>query len=126
MKSFYIDETRATPKIDFNLKKNELSIIGDSYPENASIFYREAMEWLTEYLQNKDRKVTINLQLTYWNTSSSKVITDILEMIQAYHDAKGDIFLNWFYEEDDEDSFDNGEIFLEEHTFPYKLVPFTI
>lgn len=126
MKSFYIDATRATPEIDFNFEKNELNITGESYPENASIFYREAIEWLTKYLTNIDEKIIVNIKLTYLNTSSSKILTDILEMIQTHYDTNGDIALNWYYEEDDEDSLDNGEIFLEDHTFPYNLVPFTI
>ena len=124
MNALKIAATKATPKIDFDYNKNLLQIIGESYPENAGIFYNDVMNWLVEYFKDKNRKITFNLKITYLNTSSSKIVTDILEMIQDFHNKKGDIFLNWFYEEDDEDSLDNGEIFLEEHTFPNKLVPF--
>ncbi|MBC8385571.1 MAG: DUF1987 domain-containing protein [Candidatus Cloacimonetes bacterium] len=124
MKALKIEATKATPEINFDPDKNLLQITGESYPENAGIFYNDMMEWLKEYFKDKSRKTTFNLKITYLNTSSSKIVTDILEMIQNFSNNNGEILLNWFYEEDDEDSKDNGEIFLEDHTFPYKLVPF--
>ena len=124
MKPLKISKTRSTPEINLDPINNLIQIMGESYPENAGIFYREAMNWLSEYFKDKNRKITVELKITYLNTSSSKIVTEILEMIQDFHNNNGNIFLNWYYEEDDEDSLDNGEIFLEEHTFPYKLVPF--
>ncbi|OQX71199.1 MAG: hypothetical protein B6D62_02460 [Candidatus Cloacimonas sp. 4484_275] len=124
MKPLKISKTRSTPEINLDPVNNLIQIMGESYPENAGIFYHEVMNWLTEYFKDKNRKITVELKITYLNTSSSKIVTEILEMIQDFHNNNGNIFLNWYYEEDDEDSLDNGEIFLEEHTFPYKLVPF--
>lgn len=123
MKALQISKTASTPEINLDPDKNIIQIMGESYPENAGIFYNEVMDWLIEYFKDKSRMVTVDLKITYLNTSSSKIVTDILEMVQEFHDENGKISLNWYYEEDDEDSQDNGEIFLEEHTFPYKFIP---
>ncbi len=123
MKALQISKTASTPEINLDPDKNIIQIMGESYPENAGIFYNEVMDWLIEYFKDKSRMVTVDLKITYLNTSSSKIVTDILEMVQEFHDENGKISLNWYYEEDDEDSQDNGEIFLEEHTFPHKFIP---
>ncbi|MCD4818554.1 MAG: DUF1987 domain-containing protein [Candidatus Cloacimonetes bacterium] len=124
MKSLFINKTKATPEINFNYEKNYLQIVGESYPENARIFFKDSLAWISEYLEDKNRNIVFDLKITYLNTSSSKIVTEILEFLQDYHNSNGKILLNWFYEEDDEDSKDNGEIFLEDHTFPYELIPF--
>ncbi|MCD4818557.1 MAG: DUF1987 domain-containing protein [Candidatus Cloacimonetes bacterium] len=124
MKSLFIKKTKSTPEIDFNYKKKLLRMTGESFPENARHFYKDTLIWISEYFQDKTKDNIFDLKITYLNTSSCKIVTEILEMIQDFHDSKGKINLNWYYEEDDEASKDNGEIFLEDHTFPYVLIPF--
>ncbi len=115
MNSLIIEATKYTPEIFFDCEKHTLGIRGKSYPENTSVFYQPVFEWLEEYLENiGDQNITVNMELIYFNSSSSKVLMDFCDVLdEAGSDGKH-ITLNWIYEEDDEDALEFGEEFQED------------
>ncbi len=62
--------------------------------------------------------------MIYFNTSSSKAILDILDLIEKYHKSGGNITVNWYYESDDEDIQESGEEFSEGLTVKYNLISY--
>jgi deoxyribodipyrimidine photolyase len=124
MKNLEIPKSKTTPEILFNLSTNELSIKGESFPENTSEFYAPVFEWLEQYLNTlTDQVVIVNIELVYFNSSSSKVLMDLFDMLEdAVQDGKV-ITVNWRYDEDNEMAAEYGEDFMEDlENLPFHLV----
>ncbi len=115
MENLKIKGSKYIPDILFDYRNNVLQIKGKSYPENTAEFYSPVLSWLEEYLEQLDnQEVTVNIELTYFNSSSSKVLMDFFDMLdEAACDGKN-ITLNWLFDEDDETMLDYGEEFMED------------
>lgn len=124
MKRLQIEKTKYTVKVDFNPETGELEIEGASYPENASDFYQPIFDWIREYAAAGAKEVVLNLRLNYLNTSSTKCMLDIIDILEEYHRAGGAVNVNWYYAEDDEDILETGQEFAEDTEVPIILIPF--
>jgi len=98
-----------TPTVKFDHTKGILEIKGRSIPENSIDFYKPLVDWLDQYAQAGVTKTIVNIQLEYFNTSSSKCILDVFKKLETVSKAGNEITVNWFYEEDDEDMLEAGE-----------------
>lgn len=115
MENLKIRGSKYIPDILFDYNNNVLQIKGRSYPENTAEFYSPVFSWLEKYLGQLDRQeVTVNVELTYFNSSSSKILMDFFDMLdEAACDGKN-ITLNWLFDEEDESMLDYGEEFMED------------
>jgi len=84
MENINTKSTPETPNVILNADENILSIKGQSYPENSVAFYRPIFSWVTEYLENSNQEVTLDLGIVYLNTSSTK---SIMDLIGIFNDA---------------------------------------
>lgn len=109
------------PTIDFNPLSGVFEIYGRSLPENTIDFYRPVLDWLDQYKSSPAEKTTVNVSLEYFNTSSSKLILDIFKKFRELHDSGKSIHVNWYYEEDDPDLQNQGELFQEISGVPMSL-----
>ncbi|MBE2188412.1 MAG: DUF1987 domain-containing protein [Desulfobulbaceae bacterium] len=123
MSDLYLSKTKTTPAIEFNSATGKLIISGESYPENSAEFYKPVFSWLNNYMEVK-REIEFSFKLTYFNTSSSKSILDIIELLENYHQTGGKVSLNWYFEEEDDDIEDSGIEFTSDLTLPCKLIPY--
>ncbi len=115
MENLEIEATRYTPEIIFDCTNDILRIKGKSYPENTAEFYTPVFAWLEKYMnQVEDQQVTLNIELLYFNSSSSKVLLDFFDILESAAANGRNILINWVYEEDDEDTLEFGEEFQEE------------
>lgn len=124
MKNLNIEQTKYTVRVDFNQDTGVLEIEGASYPENSSDFYQPIFEWIQRYISEIRKQVILNLKLNYLNTSSTKCILDIIDILEDYYKEGGDVRVNWFYAEDDEDILETGEEFSEDTEVPIKLISY--
>ncbi len=122
MEAINLDSTPKTPSIKFNQEEGVLEIKGRSIPENSIEFYKPLVDWLEDYAKSPLKKTQVNVQLEYFNTSSSKCILDVFKKLEAIHKAKNDIVINWFYEEDDEDMLEAGEDYESIIRVPFKMI----
>lgn len=99
------------PSVNFNSKTGVCEIAGESYMEETYKFYSPLLEWLRSYTTDIQGKVEFNFRLTYFNTSSSRLILDMLEILRRYKDNGGDVSVNWYYDPDDPDMKDEVEDF---------------
>ncbi len=115
MDNLFIEATKYTPKISFDSTTHTLEITGETYPENAAEFYSPVFDWLEEYLgQLKKQTVVVNIEIVYFNSSSSKVLMDLFDRLEeAVKDGKN-ITLNWIYDKEDESALEYGEEFQED------------
>jgi len=117
MKNLIIEATEYTPKIDFNYETNVLELKGECYPENINILSVPISDWIEEYLQQlkKGQTCILNIELTYFNSSSSKMLANLFDMLEKDVEENGtDIVINWIYQEDDDMSEEYGEEFQED------------
>ena len=106
MNNLYIQATKSTPEIDFNHETNRLIIKGESYPENSFKFYEPIFEWIEEFIKQVDSKVTVEISLIYLNTSSTKSIMNLLDILEECHSNGKDIVVNWYYDPENELSYE--------------------
>ncbi len=112
MDTLTIKATKYTPEIHMNAKSGEISMTGKSYPENTFEFYQPIMEWLTSYFDgNVKTKTVVNMEIIYFNSSSSKVFFDFFDILDEHKD-KNEIEINWIYDEENESALEAGEDFI--------------
>src|SRR5688572_17569687 len=107
MADLTITPTAKTPAITFN--DGMLEIKGRSIPENSVEFYKPVMDKLEEYANSPKTQTTVNIQLEYFNTSSSKCLLDIFKKLEHIHKKGNQVLINWIFEDDDEDMQEAGE-----------------
>ena len=122
MESIFIEGTLKTPTVKFDGKSGVIEIKGRSIPENSIEFYKPLVDWLEEYAKKPLEKTQVNVQLEYFNTSSSKCILDVFKKLEAIHKSKHDVVINWYYEEDDEDMLEAGEDYESIIKVPFKMI----
>ena len=113
MENLNIDETKYTPKI--NLDTNgTINLVGKSYPENTFEFYQSMMSWVKEYFDTSAADITtVNMEITYFNSSSSKLFFDFFDLLEENNDDNT-IKINWIYDEENESAEEAGEDFIED------------
>jgi len=117
-------KTKYTLAVDFDPENGILEMEGESYPENAIDFFQPIFDWITTYISTLGKGVVLNLKLNYLNTSSTKCILDIFEMLEQYHIEGGDVQINWYYAEDDEDILEMGEEIGEDVSLPLNFISY--
>ena len=105
-----IEEGEYTPLVELD-QEGVLNFKGKSYSENTFKFYKPIIGWLNEYFDSDTPESTIiNMELVYFNSSSSRVLFDMFNLFQA-NIEKSKISINWIYDEEDESSMEDGEGF---------------
>lgn len=123
MEKLVIEASNSTPKIDFDPEENKLLIAGESYPENSFEFYEPIFDWLEEYLAEIDEEeVEVEMTIVYLNTSSTKSIMFILDILEEAYLEDKNIEVNWYYEEDNELSYEIAEDFMDYLELPFNLI----
>jgi hypothetical protein len=108
MNDLLILQTQETPQITFTSLGN-LEITGISIPENVNNFYKPIFDWLDRFGDTKPKKITLTLDLEYMNTSSTRVVLQILNKLKAFNSNGSSLSIVWKYEEDDADMKELGE-----------------
>lgn len=122
MEFISIEGSPKTPTVKFDASEGIIEIKGRSIPENSIEFYKPLVDWLEEYKKDPLPLTRVNIQLEYFNTSSSKCILDVFKKLEAIHKAKHDVEVNWYYEEDDEDMLEAGEDYESIIRIPFKMI----
>jgi hypothetical protein len=110
MDNFYISRTATSPEVDFRFDEHTLSLKGESYPENAAAFYSPVLAQLRNYLaQAAGATITVDVVLTYFNSSSTKMLFSMFDALDQAAQAGVRVLLNWYRDEEDETIFEFGE-----------------
>jgi len=122
MEALLIEGTAKTPNVKFEAEQGFIEIKGRSIPENSIEFYKPLVDWLEDYSKTPAGLTKVNIQLEYFNTSSSKCILDVFKKLEAIYKAKNEVIINWYYEEDDEDMLEAGEDYESIIRVPFKMI----
>jgi len=122
MDAIIIKGTPKTPDVNFDYDKGSLLLKGRSIPENSVEFYKPLVNWLGEYSANPKPETVFEVQLEYFNTSSSKCLLDLFKKMETLGKGGNKIIVNWYYEEDDEDMLEAGEDYQSIIDVPFKMI----
>lgn len=124
MKTLHIPGTEDTPNIVLDEDTNTLEISGRSIPEDAVRFFQPILDWLQEYSETPKPQTNVVFRLEYFNTASSKLILDMLLMLEELHNNGSEVNVSWYYMEDDEDMYEAGEEYSDLIEVPFELISF--
>ncbi len=115
--------TYFVPHVNFDAETGICTLEGESYLEDTWDFYKRLVDWLRAYSET-GRSITFNFKLTYFNTSSSKGILEVLEYLKEYEGLGGVLNIMWYYPKDDEDILEEAEDFIEDTQLDMELIPY--
>lgn len=111
LKVLRLEATKETPHVYLDAGESKFEISGRSFPLNAKGFYLPILEWLEAYSAKPNATTNFVFKLEYFNTPSSKSISDILKKLKEIKDGGSAVSVFWYYEEDDIDILDLGHVF---------------
>ena len=105
--------TKYTPEIVLNADKGLIGLSGKSYPENTFEFYAPFLSWVENYFKKPQSVTTVNMEIIYFNSSSSKLFFDFFDLVE---ELSGDteVIINWIYDKENESALEAGEDFAED------------
>lgn len=112
------------PEVSFSVDKGICEISGESYMEETYKFYLPLINWIKDYAKHIKRPLDLNIKLIYLNTSSTKCVLDILEILKDFEDEGGKVKVNWYYDKADPDMVEEVEDFEAESGMKIKLIEF--
>jgi hypothetical protein len=90
------------PVVDFNYETGICEIKGESYMEETYKFYEPIINWLQDYVFDQ-KPIVLNIKLTYFNTSTSRFLLKMMDILRRYREAGGKVEINWYYKKEDPD-----------------------
>jgi hypothetical protein len=110
-----------TPYICLDPETGICDIIGKSYPEDITAFYTQVEDWFEEYIFLGNKTLIMNMKLSYFNSASQKVFTQIFEKLKA---ANLSVTVNWHYPKEDDEIHENGKIYKSFTGFNFSFFPY--
>ncbi|MFP4620768.1 MAG: DUF1987 domain-containing protein [Bacteroidales bacterium] len=126
MEVIKIKGTDDTPSIVLDKDNEIFEISGRSLPEDVSTFYEPILNWLDEYAEDPNGKTVFSFKLVYFNTASSKLLLDILMKLESLYENGNDVFIKWYYPEDDEDMQEAGEEYADIVDIPFEQISYVL
>jgi len=120
MEIINLEGAEDTPKIILDRTNKIFEISGRSLPEDSAEFYQPVLDWLSEYANDPLSETIFDFKLEYFNTASSKLILDVLTVLEDIENA----IVHWYFYEDDEDMEEAGEEFSELVDVQFELKPY--
>jgi hypothetical protein len=117
-KNFFI------PTVNFNAKTGICQISGESFLEDTVEFYKPLIDWIENYINNVKGPLALIIKLTYFNTSTSRSILDILNLLRDYEESGGEIVVNWHYDENDIDMEEDIDDYIIDTGLEINKIPF--
>jgi hypothetical protein len=119
MNLLQIEPTDFTPKIYLSPDNQVFEIAGFSRPEDVLGFYSPILKWMEDYsselIEAKKNKSQFTnplrfiFRLTYFNSSSAKLLLQILELIKRLDSENIPVNIEWYYDEGDDQILEDGE-----------------
>jgi hypothetical protein len=101
MEKFVKEGTYRTPTVNCDADAGIIDIRGKSTPENTYSFYQPLAEWIILYMNNPLPTTTVNIELEYVNTSSSKWLYSIFKELAKLNKEDVKLVVNWHFSDED-------------------------
>jgi hypothetical protein len=122
METLIINGSKTTPEMTFE-PGGSFSIRGTSVAENTYQLFSRAFEWMEKYRLNPAPNTTLEVFLTYFNTTTSKSLLNLMYMLRDIKESSNvDIKVKWLYEQDDSDMSEAGADYEEIVKIPFEHI----
>lgn len=101
---------------------NEMHLKGVSYMEEPEEFYKPVLEEIRDFLNTNPKFIKFFIDLEYFNTSSSKYMLEIFNMMVPYRVENREVVVYWLYDEDDDNMHEAGIDYNALVDLPFELV----
>ncbi len=118
-KDLFIEATRTTLGVEFLYSKGVLRLTGDSYPENAADFFLPLLKWVKDYVRVLHEQTTVEFRVKYFNTSSSRYIFQIMEILHAFEARDNAVKVVWISQGQDDDLLETWRELMDELEMAY-------
>lgn len=95
-------------------ENNYLLLSGESFPENIMNFYGTLLTWLDSYLATDFTVFTFDCRLVYFNSSTSKLLMNILGAMNDAAARGKKVIVNWHSSKENDVIIECGEEFGED------------
>ena len=119
--TFTIHQTQTTPFAEF--KDGYLIIRGKSVPFNYPEIYDTIQDRMNVYMKKPEEKTRIDICLSPINAVSKRSIMNTFRTFEEMNKLGMNISINWYYEPDDEDVFELGEICKSNFNLNIRMLP---
>jgi len=108
MAALRIEPADDTPLIVLNREEEQFEISGKSMPEDVIDFYQPVLNWLTTYRSAPLDRTIFDIRLIYFNTASSKLLLDVLMILEEISEQGHEVLVRWHSMTYDEDMQEAG------------------
>lgn len=108
------EKTTSTPYLLVDEEKRYMKLEGRCFHENISVFFKEISDWLDGYLTTDFEVFTFDNAITYFNSSTTKLLLNMLLKMDKHATPSNKIIVNWITSEDNDIMMECGEDFKEE------------
>lgn len=123
MESLLIEAKKDTPRIYFSKSEKTFEMSGKSLPEDVIDFYTPVLDWIKQYIKDPLDETMIVLKLEYINSTSSKIVSEMLELFESILENGKIVRVKWYYPDEDDDIKITGEELKETMGFNIELIP---
>lgn len=105
MENKCIEETGFGPEIKMDIS-GIIRIHGKSMMEDASLFFQPCHSWIEEYIQLRKGELVLEIDLSYFNSSSAK---QLMKMLMVIDDSEIQGRVVWIYPEKNDVLLERGQ-----------------
>lgn len=109
------------PYINFNAKTGVCEISGESHLEDAFAFYKILQDWIEAF---EGYQLIFRFKLTFFNTSSSKGILNLMKSLKKRVDEGLPVQVVWYYPKENYDLKAEAEDYMEDINMQITLIPY--
>jgi len=96
------------PNVNFDATTGHCMLSGESFMEDSKTYYTEIISWLHEFHETEQSKtLTFIIKLSYFNTSSSKMLYELLKVLEGFKTNGQTVVINWHYDSNDSELEDD-------------------
>lgn len=122
MEPLFIEKQPNTLKIVLDKENRNFTFEGRSLPENTVKFFEPVIKWLKEYREDPVSDVVVNMNFIYFNTSSAKLLLEVLRIFETIYKAGNNMKIIWHYMAEDYDIQEAGEEYSTMVTIPFEYI----
>ncbi|MCL2260066.1 MAG: DUF1987 domain-containing protein [Fibromonadales bacterium] len=108
------EKTTSTPFVLIDEEKKYMKLEGRSFNENVAEFFKEVNDWLDGYLTSNFGTFTFDCAISYFNSSTTKLLLNMLLKMDSHASKEKKIVVNWLTTEDNEIMVECGEDFRDD------------
>lgn len=105
MENKIIEETNLGPEIKMD-SSGKITICGKAMMEDASLYFAACHAWIGEFIENMNGSLLVEIELSYFNSSSAK---QLMKMLMVIDDSEIDGEVIWVYPKENDVLLERGQ-----------------